>query len=290
LFTAGFLAAAGLAAAGFFTAGFLAAAGLAAAGFFTAGFLAAAGLAAAGFFTAGFLAAAGLAAAGFFTAGFLAAAGLAAVGFFTAAGLAAAGFLAAAGLAAVGFFTAAGFFATGFLAAAGLAAGLAAGFAAGAFFANAIFVFLLFEVRTRFGTVYRVFEKIQNTFFIPLILELGCNIQATEDRSKREVQNPFYAMDVFTQSESCPFDIPPTLVATTCPSLKTMKVGMPRIPYFVGVFALSSIFILTTLTCPANSVESSSIKGDIILHGPHHSAQKSTTTGWVDFKTSASKF
>jgi hypothetical protein len=271
---AGFLAAAGLAAAGFFTAGFLAAAGLAA-----AGFLAAAGLAA-----AGFLAAAGLAAAGF-----LAAAGLAAAGFLAAAGLAAAGFF-TAGLAAAGFFTAAGFLATGFLAAAGLAAGLAAGFAAGAFFANAIFVFLLFEVRTRFGTVYRVFEKTQNTFFIRLILESGCNIQATENRSEREVQNPFYAMDAFTQSESCPLDIPPTLVATTCPSLKTMKVGMPRIPYFVGVFALSSIFILTTLTCPANSAESSSIKGDIILHGPHHSAQKSTTTGWVDFKTSASKF
>jgi hypothetical protein len=29
--------------------------------------------------------------------------------------------------------------------------------------------------------------------------------------------------------------------------------------------------------------------GAIILQGPHHSAQKSTTTGWLDWSTSASK-
>src|SRR5262245_29672558 len=46
---------------------------------------------------------------------------------------------------------------------------------------------------------------------------------------------------------------------------------------------------LTILTLPSSSLAISSSAGAICRHGPHHSAQKSTTTGVDDFKTSASK-
>src|ERR1035437_1586641 len=42
-------------------------------------------------------------------------------------------------------------------------------------------------------------------------------------------------------------------------------------------FASTSTF--TTLRCPAWCVARSSSTGEIIRHGPHHAAQKSTTTG-----------
>ena len=47
---------------------------------------------------------------------------------------------------------------------------------------------------------------------------------------------------------------------------------------------------LATLTVPAFSFAISSRIGAIILHGPHHSAQKSTSTGCALFITSWSKF
>src|SRR5690348_7263046 len=47
---------------------------------------------------------------------------------------------------------------------------------------------------------------------------------------------------------------------------------------------------LPILILPSYSVASSSRIGDTILHGPHHSAQKSTSTGWPDLVTSVSKF
>src|SRR5688500_12816161 len=46
-----------------------------------------------------------------------------------------------------------------------------------------------------------------------------------------------------------------------------------------AVSGLSSTFSLPTFTFPACSVAISSSTGAIILHGPHHSAQKSTMTG-----------
>ncbi len=46
---------------------------------------------------------------------------------------------------------------------------------------------------------------------------------------------------------------------------------------------------LPIFTLPSYSAASSSSTGAIILQGPHHSAQKSTTTGVVDFKTSCGK-
>src|SRR5438876_3265793 len=51
----------------------------------------------------------------------------------------------------------------------------------------------------------------------------------------------------------------------------------------------SSTLTLAILTAPAFSRATSSRSGAIILHGPHHSAQKSTITGLSLWITSRSK-
>src|SRR5437762_6055058 len=53
---------------------------------------------------------------------------------------------------------------------------------------------------------------------------------------------------------------------------------------------LLSTFTLPILTAPAFSFAISSRIGAIILQGPHHSAQKSTSTGCALLVTSLSKF
>src|SRR5256885_7785827 len=53
---------------------------------------------------------------------------------------------------------------------------------------------------------------------------------------------------------------------------------------------LLSTFTLPILTAPAFSFAISSRIGAIILQGPHHSAQKSTSTGCALLVTSVSKF
>src|ERR1043165_265375 len=65
---------------------------------------------------------------------------------------------------------------------------------------------------------------------------------------------------------------------------------MARMPYFVARPWKSSMLSLAILTLPSYSAASSSRMGATILHGPHHSAQKSTNTGTGDFKTSSPKF
>src|SRR5215813_2182829 len=52
----------------------------------------------------------------------------------------------------------------------------------------------------------------------------------------------------------------------------------------------SSTFSLTTLALPWYSSATDSTVGESIRQGAHHEAQKSTSTGWDDFKTSLSKF
>src|ERR1700734_2466567 len=49
------------------------------------------------------------------------------------------------------------------------------------------------------------------------------------------------------------------------------------------------MLILATVPLPPNSLASSSSAGAIIRQGPHHSAQKSTTTGFFELRTSAWK-
>src|SRR5580700_2845323 len=66
-------------------------------------------------------------------------------------------------------------------------------------------------------------------------------------------------------------------------------VGMPRTPYLVGTCGFSSILILAMVSLSPISVESSSSAGAIMRQGPHHSAQKSTKTGFLESSTSAWK-
>ena len=56
------------------------------------------------------------------------------------------------------------------------------------------------------------------------------------------------------------------------------------------MFGSSSMLCLAIVTSLLISSDISSKIGPIILQGPHHSAQKSTTIGLEDFKTSVSKF
>src|ERR1700680_1013336 len=82
----------------------------------------------------------------------------------------------------------------------------------------------------------------------------------------------------------------PTWREASSPFLKIISVGIDMMPYFDAVAGFSSTLSLTIFTFSPNAPAISSSAGAIMRHGPHHSAQKSTTTGPVAFKTSASKF
>ena len=57
---------------------------------------------------------------------------------------------------------------------------------------------------------------------------------------------------------------------------------MPITRFSVQNSVLSSVLYLPITTRPSYSFASSSITGAIAMHGPHHVAQKSITTGWPD--------
>src|SRR3954471_3440050 len=92
-----------------------------------------------------------------------------------------------------------------------------------------------------------------------------------------------------THSFSLLFGSAPILVAATWPPLNSIIVGMPRTPYLRGVCGFSSILTFATVTRPSISAANSSRNGATILHGPHHSAQKSTSTGSLARSTTVSK-
>src|SRR5262245_12676392 len=92
-----------------------------------------------------------------------------------------------------------------------------------------------------------------------------------------------------THSTSLLLGNAPILVAATWPPLKSIRVGMPWMPYFLAVFGLWSTLSFAMVTFSAMFVPISSRVGAICLHGPHHSAQKSTSTGLLDLSTSVSK-
>jgi len=71
--------------------------------------------------------------------------------------------------------------------------------------------------------------------------------------------------------------------------LKIISVGIDITPYLVAVAGFSSTLSLRILTLPFMAPAISSSAGAIIRQGPHHSAQKSTTTGSADLSTSDSK-
>lgn len=81
----------------------------------------------------------------------------------------------------------------------------------------------------------------------------------------------------------------PTIWSFTSPFLKNRSNGMDRTLYLTARSRASSTLTLTIFACPSISLESWSSIGPIILHGPHHSAQKSTRTGWSESNTSTWK-
>src|SRR6056297_4210718 len=81
----------------------------------------------------------------------------------------------------------------------------------------------------------------------------------------------------------------PARFEITSPFLKMNSAGIPRTPMATAEFGLLSTSTLAILILPSISADNSSRAGPICLQGPHHSAQKSTTTGRSEFFTSASK-
>src|SRR4051812_39180590 len=88
---------------------------------------------------------------------------------------------------------------------------------------------------------------------------------------------------------SLAFGAAPTWREAISPPLKIIKVGIDITPYFDAVFGFSSTLSLRIVTFSPIAVEISSSAGAIMRQGPHHSAQKSTTTGPVALSTSVSK-
>ena len=95
--------------------------------------------------------------------------------------------------------------------------------------------------------------------------------------------------DALIHRDNSLFGPAPVLVATCWPPLKTISVGIERMPYLLATAGFSSTLSLAIFTLPFISLAISSSAGAIILQGPHHSAQKSTMTGSLDLMTSASK-
>src|SRR5262249_43024017 len=96
------------------------------------------------------------------------------------------------------------------------------------------------------------------------------------------------ALDVIHCSSFC-LGAAPTWREASSPFLNSIRVGIDMMPYLLAVCGFSSTLSLTILTLPLSEPAISSSAGAIILQGPHHSAQKSTTTGSADLSTWASK-
>jgi hypothetical protein len=64
------------------------------------------------------------------------------------------------------------------------------------------------------------------------------------------------------------------------PSIKAITAGIDWIPIWPGICGWWSMFILTSLTLPLALRTAFSSTGVSWRHGPHHSAQKSISTGW----------
>src|SRR5205814_6744716 len=81
----------------------------------------------------------------------------------------------------------------------------------------------------------------------------------------------------------------PTVRSAGLPSLKMITVGIDMIPSCIGTDGFSSMSIFRTLILSPSSPWICSTMGAIMRHGPHHVAQKSTSTGLSDFSTAVSK-
>src|SRR5689334_7697949 len=65
-----------------------------------------------------------------------------------------------------------------------------------------------------------------------------------------------------------------------CPLTKAITAGIDWMPIWPGMAGCSSMFILTSFTLPLAARTTFSSTGVSCLHGPHHGAQKSISTGW----------
>src|SRR6478735_5954894 len=78
------------------------------------------------------------------------------------------------------------------------------------------------------------------------------------------------------------------IVVSTAPLLNTFIAGMEVIWYFIARSGFSSTLSLRIVILSGCSDWISSSTGETIRHGPHHSAQKSTSTGPSAWSTSCS--
>ena len=97
-----------------------------------------------------------------------------------------------------------------------------------------------------------------------------------------------YARKLSSSFSRAGFGFAPTIVFTTSPLTKTYIEGIEVIPYLIAIVDSSSVLSFTILSFEPCSSEISSRIGPTARQGPHHSAQKSTKTGVLLFKTSAS--
>jgi len=73
------------------------------------------------------------------------------------------------------------------------------------------------------------------------------------------------------------FDCMPTMRSTSRPSLKKSSVGMPATWYLVAMAGLFCTSSLSVFSLPSYSSAMASTVGARALHGPHHSAHRSTS-------------
>src|SRR4051794_38818972 len=97
------------------------------------------------------------------------------------------------------------------------------------------------------------------------------------------------AVAVVIHCSSFCFGAAPTWREASSPFLNSISVGIDMIPYLAAVAGFSSTLSFTILTLLPIVPAISSSAGAIMRHGPHHSAQKSTTTGSALLSTCESK-
>src|ERR1700693_4772010 len=107
--------------------------------------------------------------------------------------------------------------------------------------------------------------------------------------TQMEAATPPHMAPVIHCSSFC-LGAAPTWRDAISPFLNSIRVGIDMTPYLEAVSGFSATLSLTTLTLPLSAPAAiSSSAGAIIRQGPHHSAQKSTTTAPLAFNTSDSK-
>jgi len=71
----------------------------------------------------------------------------------------------------------------------------------------------------------------------------------------------------------------PVILAISFPLLNSINVGIEEIEFPSVILEFSSLFNFAVIKADSYSAEISSNIGASMRHGPHHSAQKSTSTG-----------